>query len=204
MTAILSLGMGYLLGCLSPSAWLSKRKNIDLTQTGTKNLGATNTAYVLGKSAGMFVMVVDMLKSFLSFRLARVLFPQLRIAGLLAGIGAILGHCFPVFRNFQGGKGLAAFSGLVLAYNIRFFLVILFPGIALMLLLNTGVAAVLYGCFLFPVLVWLAGGSLPECNAALSASALIVLTHWTNIKRALARKDVVKTREFFEKVFGDK
>ena len=106
MSAILSMGLGYLFGCLNPATWVGRKKHVDLSKTGTKNLGATNTALVLGKKAGYFVLVFDMFKSIFSYRLAKLLFPQLRLAGLIAGIGTILGHCFPVFMNFKGGKGL--------------------------------------------------------------------------------------------------
>ena len=104
MSAVLSIGMGYLIGCISPASWISRKKNVDLKQEGTKNLGATNTALVLGKSAGIFVMIFDIAKSVFSYKLARLIFPYLRIAGILACIGTILGHCYPIFLHFQGGS----------------------------------------------------------------------------------------------------
>lgn len=204
MSAILSLGMGYLIGCISPSAWISKKKNVDLTQEGTKNLGATNTALVLGKAAGIFVMVFDIAKSFFSYKIARILFPHLVIAGILACIGAILGHCFPVSMGFHGGKGLAAFGGLVLAYKPWMFVAIVIPGVILMALLNTGVAVPMLASILFPILVYLESGRLDEVLAVLAACVIIVIMHWSNLKRAWARKDVVNTREFFSRVFNRK
>lgn len=204
MSAILSLGMGYLIGCISPSAWISKKKNVDLTKEGTKNLGATNTALVLGKAAGIFVMVFDMGKSIFSYKLARYLFPQLAIAGILACIGAIIGHCFPVFMNFHGGKGLAAFGGLVLVYSPRIFLSIVIPGVILMTILNTGVAVPMLASVMFPVMVYLDSGNLDEVLAVIVACVIIVIMHWENLKRAWDRKDVVNTRQFFQKVFQKK
>lgn len=204
MNAILSLGMGYFIGCISPSSWLSKKKHVDLTQEGTKNLGATNTALVLGKAAGIFVLIFDIFKSFLSFKLAKLLFPSLRIAGILASIGAILGHCFPVFMRFQGGKGLAAFGGLILAYKPWMFFVIIALGIAGMFITNTGVIAPMVGCFLFPVLVWFQSGDWMDLLAVLSACALVFAMHWSNLKRTLSKNDLVHTNEFMSKVFGDK
>ena len=186
MSAIWSIGLGYLIGCLSPAAWVSKKKHVDLTQEGTKNLGATNTAIVLGKKAGIFVMVFDIFKSFLSYRLARYLFPRLAIAGILACIGAILGHCFPITMGFRGGKGLAAFGGLMME------------------LLNTGVAAPIFGCFAFPLLVWLDSGDLQDVFWVSVACILIFSTHWSNLKLALEKKDVVNTRQFMSRVFGKK
>lgn len=204
MNAILSLGIGYLIGCISPSAWLSKKKNVDLTKEGTKNLGATNTALVMGKKAGIFVMLFDILKSFCSYKLARYLFPQLAIAGILACIGAILGHCFPFTMGFHGGKGLAAFGGLILAYKPWMFLLIITVGIVLMFLLNTGVAAPMMACVVFPVLVFLDSHSWVDTIAVVAACAIIASTHWSNLRRAFDDNDVVKTDEFFSKVFGRK
>lgn len=204
MQAVLSLGIGYLIGCISPAAWISRKKNVDLKQEGTKNLGATNTAYVLGRRAGIFVMVFDIAKSFFSYKLARMLFPQLVIAGILACIGTILGHCFPVTMGFQGGKGLAAFGGLILAYSPWMFLIIITTGIILMLIFDTGVIAPFMGCVMFPAMVYCARHDLADTLAVAVASGIIFLTHLSNFKMAKQKKDVVKTREFLNKVFGKK
>ena len=200
MRALLSIGLGYLVGCISPAAWLGKRKNVNLKEEGTKNLGATNTTLVLGRKAGVIVLLFDILKSFFAAKAARLLFPQLAVAGMLAGIGAILGHCFPVFLQFQGGKGLAAFGGMILYYNPWFFVIIVTSGILLMSLLNTGVAAPMLGCVLFPILVWLKSGSLPDTLLAVTASVFIFAMHWTNLVKALTRNDVISTRNFYKDI----
>ncbi len=204
MSAIVSIVLGYFVGCLSPSSWIGKKKNVDLTQEGTGNLGATNTAFVLGKRAGIFVMAFDILKSFCSYKVARWIFPQLAIAGIIASIGVILGHCYPVSMGFQGGKGLAAFGGLILAYSPWMFVLIVTTGILLMIVFNTGVIAPFMGCIVFPILVYLSGGALAEITASAAASILIAHTHWSNFQMAWNKDDVVRTREFVAKVFGRK
>lgn len=204
MSAILSLGMGYLIGCISPSAWISKKKNVDLTKEGTKNLGATNTALVLGKAAGIFVMVFDMGKSIFSYKLARYLFPQLAIAGILACIGAIIGHCFPVFMNFQGGKGLAAFGGTVLAYNPLFFLALLIFGLILMIICNYSVVMPMSAAILFPILVYLQSGSAGEALMAGASSLLIIVMHFSNIKKARNHTDIPIRDFIVHKLFRSK
>lgn len=202
MTAIVSLGLGYIIGCINPAMAISKAKHVNLKEEGTGNLGATNTAYVLGRKAGIFVMIFDILKSFLSYKLAKWLFPKLLIAGILASIGCILGHCFPVFMNFSGGKGLAAFGGLILAYSPWMFAIIVSTGVALMFLCNTGVVAPFMGCIAFPVMVYYAGHDTLETLAVLAASAIIFSTHLSNFKMARKKEDVVNTRDFVKKVFG--
>ena len=198
MSAIISLGMGYLIGCISPAAWISKKKNVDLKKEGTKNLGATNTAIVLGRKAGIFVMLFDILKSYFSARLARVLFPQLVAAGLIACFGVILGHCFPVTMQVQGGKGLAAFGGMVLAYRMWFFPVIVLPGLLLMAIFNTGAAMPFLASIMFPVLVALTQGSWQEIAMAALTGCFILFMHRDNLKRAREKRDVVPLNEFLK------
>jgi len=202
MSAILSLGLGYFVGCINPAMAIARLKNINLREEGTGNLGATNSAYVMGKKAGYFVLFFDILKSYFSFKIARWLFPKLLIAGILASIGCILGHCFPVFMHFQGGKGLAAFGGLILAYSPWMFAVIVSTGIALMFLCNTGVIAPFMGCMLFPILSYCSGHDIMEVIAVTAASAIIFSTHLSNFRMARKKEDVVNTRDFMEKVFG--
>ena len=94
MDAALSIALGYFVGSLSPSSLVGRVKKTDVRKSGTGNLGATNTMLVLGWGAGIFVMLFDLMKSFLSGKLAQYLFPGLSTAGMLACIGAMIGHCF--------------------------------------------------------------------------------------------------------------
>ena len=200
MTGIVSLGLGYLIGCINPAAWIAKMKHVNLKEEGTGNLGATNTAYVMGKKAGYFVLFFDILKSYFSFKIAKWLFPKLLIAGILASMG----HCFPVTMHFQGGKGLAAFGGLILAFRPWMFFTIITVGIALMFICNTGVIAPFMGCLMFPAMVYFSGHDLLETAAVTAASAIIFATHFSNFKMARKKEDVVNTKQFMEKVFGKK
>lgn len=204
MTAVMSLGLGYLLGCINPAMLISQKRHVDLKEEGTKNLGATNTAIVMGKKAGIFVLIFDIAKSFLSYKIAKWLFPKLVIAGILASIGCILGHCFPVFMDFEGGKGLAAFGGLILAFSPKMFAIIVSTGVALMFVCNTGVVAPFMGCLAFPAMVYLSGSDWMELAAVTVASGIIFMTHLSNFRMAHRREDVVNTQDFMKKVFGRK
>lgn len=202
MSALLSLTLGYFFGCFNPASLVSKRKQVDLKNEGTGNLGATNTALVLGKKAGYFVLVFDMVKSIFSYKLARILFPQLQIAGLIAGIGVILGHCFPMFMNFQGGKGLASFGGLVLAHDPLLFGVLLSLGIVLAFVLNYGVYLAISATLLFPVGTYLRTGNLAVFAAAAVSSGIVFAMHMGNLRRAITGEDPIHTRDGFRKIFG--
>ena len=197
MDGILSLCLGYLIGNVNSAAIVGRWKNVDLKKEGTKNLGATNTMMVLGWAAGIFVMIFDIMKSFLAGKLAQFLFPQLRIAGMLACIGAMLGHCFPVLLHFKGGKGLAAFGGLVVYYRLLFVPIILVAALLLMFLLDCGVVFPLLVSVLFPVLVFAFHGTAAEVATAAAAGLLLAVLHIGNVKKAIANDESMQVRKPF-------
>ncbi len=188
MHTILSLGLGYLIGCINPAFFVGKRRNVNLKEEGTGNLGATNTFLVLGRKAGFFVAIFDILKSYLSARLARFLFPQLAAVSLIASLGTILGHCFPITLHFDGGRGLASFGGMIMACSLKFFLFIFVTGWTLMVLFDAGVAATVWGCIAFPVYVGWRNGIGPELLVAVLTSALLIYMHTDKIQMALELK----------------
>lgn len=203
MEVFLSLILGYAMGCLNPAAWIGKKNHIDLKQAGTGNLGATNTTMVLGRKAGAFVLVFDVAKSFLAARLARWLLPQLAVSGMLASIGVILGHCFPITMHFSGGKGLAAFGGMMLAYNPVVFVIVVLSGIGIMVLLDIGVAAPLLGTVMFPALTFLFSHDVPSTVCAVIAGVIILYTHLDNVNKTRAHSDV-KVKNYFRDVLFKK
>ena len=174
MDAILSLGMGYAIGCLSPAAFVAKKKNVDLKTEGTKNLGATNTALVLGRYAGYFVLFFDVLKSYISYKLAR------------------------------SGKGLASFGGLVLAHDVRIFGFLLILGFAMAFALNYGVYLAVTATTLFPVCCFLVHGDVMDALFCAIAGGFILVMHLPNLKRAITREDPIRMRDGFHKIFGEK
>lgn len=199
MEVFVSLCLGYVMGCLNPASWVGRRNHINLKEAGTGNLGATNTTMVLGRKAGVFVLLFDVAKSFLAARLARWIFPQLAVSGMLASIGVILGHCFPVTLHFSGGKGLAAFGGMMLAYNPIVFVIVVLSGIGIMVLLDIGVAAPLLGTVMFPVLAYVFSHDIPTTVCAVIASIIILYTHLDNVNKTRAHSDM-KVRNYFRDV----
>ena len=205
MHSILSLGLGYLIGCINPAAILGKHYHVNLKEEGTGNLGATNTLLVLGRKAGIFVALFDIFKSYFSARIARILFPQLLVAGMIASLGAILGHCFPFTMHFDGGRGLASFGGMILAYNISMFLFILVTGWTMMVVFDAGVAATVWGCIVFPLLVLWRDGIGSEFLLALAASGQQIYMHTDKNRKARELKGGDNVRQNLEeKVFRKK
>lgn len=195
MDIILSIAIGYLLGCLSPAALLSKIKNEDLRSKGTGNLGATNAMLVLGKGCGALVMLFDIAKAFAAVKLAQALFPDLSFVGLVAGGAAVVGHIYPFYLKFKGGKGLAAFAGLVLGVDPAVFLILLVIAVTLMFIINYSVAMPMSAAVLFPILYGNRCGSTAAVLISSAVSLLIICKHFSNIGRA-RRGEEIRIRDY--------
>ena len=114
----------YLLGCSNMAVYLAKLKNVDLTK-GSGNPGTSNAAILMGWNAGVIVGIHDIGKAALAVILAELIFPDLKYVGAAAGVACILGHIFPFYMGFRGGKGFASYLGMTLALNWKFALIIL-------------------------------------------------------------------------------
>lgn len=114
-----ALVIGYFLGCFSTGYVVGKRNGIDIRTHGSGNTGATNTLRTLGWKAAAITFFGDCVKTILAIVLANILFRSsgidVKLAEMYAGVGAILGHNFPFYFKFKGGKGIACTAGLVLA-----------------------------------------------------------------------------------------
>lgn len=120
MYRLIALGLGYLLGGIQTAILYGKLKGIDIRNHGSGNAGATNTLRVLGKKAALIVFLGDVLKAIVAVIAAKLLFPEMAlISGLYAGIGAIIGHSYPIFFKFKGGKGIAVTVGAIYMIDLR-------------------------------------------------------------------------------------
>lgn len=125
MIRLLFIAIGYFFGCIQMAFIVGKMKGIDLRKHGSGNLGTTNAFRILGKKLGIIVYIGDVSKTifayFLSFLLAKYLFNQpenlLSLYGLYAGLGVVLGHNYPFYLKFKGGKGIAVTSGIMLSID---------------------------------------------------------------------------------------
>ena len=112
----------YLLGSIPTGFLVAKIKGIDIRSVGSGNIGATNAMRVLGKPAGIFVLLMDAAKGFLAVYLAIMMArrfywndPELQTLQVIAGVGAVLGHNYTCWLKFKGGKGIATTAGVYLA-----------------------------------------------------------------------------------------
>ena len=126
--------IGYIFGCFQTAYVLGKIfKKPDIRKYGSGNLGATNANRVLGFKFGLAVFILDILKAVLGYLFAKYFFTS-DLAGILSGLGVILGHDFPVFLNFKGGKGIACLIGLILIFDWRLAFVCYFVGLITILI----------------------------------------------------------------------
>ncbi len=117
MGYIIAILCAYLLGSSSMAFYLSKLKKVDIRKNGSGNLGASNATVLFGWGAGVLVAVHDIGKGLLAVLLAKCFFPELPYVGAAAGVACVLGHIFPFYLKFKGGKGLASFIGIVAALD---------------------------------------------------------------------------------------
>lgn len=122
MERIICLAMGYVFGLFQTAYILGKLKGIDIRDYGSGNAGTTNTLRVLGTKAGLIVLLLDIMKCILAVVLTGILFgnshpESIYLLKIYAAAGAILGHNFPFYLQFKGGKGIAATAGLILAFH---------------------------------------------------------------------------------------
>ena len=136
MERVICLVIGYVFGLFQTAYFYGKAHGIDIRQHGSGNAGTTNTLRVLGTKAGLIVLAGDCLKCIAAVWLVRLTFghshpDMVYLLCLYTGAGAILGHIFPFYMNFKGGKGIAATAGLILAFHPYFIImgVIVFFGI---------------------------------------------------------------------------
>ena len=121
LSYLIAAAIGYLLGSCPNGYLVSRARGVDIRKQGSGNIGATNVLRVLGKKWGYLVFALDVLKGFaavrLAFAIALALIPhttQRELIGIAGGLACILGHTFPVWLGFRGGKGVATSAGVLL------------------------------------------------------------------------------------------
>jgi len=188
--------LAYLIGSIPTAVWVSKAFfGIDIREYGSGNAGATNTFRVLGSKWGTFVMAIDMLKGVAATSLY-ILLPfymnstsELARTNFMVGLGlaAVLGHIFPIWADFRGGKGVATLFGMVLAiqpivavYCVGVFLLVLY--LTRFVSLSSILASVAFAVL---ILVIFNEKELVYRGFALAVALMVVLTHQKNITRLL-------------------
>lgn len=176
--------LGYLLGCSSMAWYLAKLANADLRNGGSGNLGASNAVVLLGWKAGVLTALHDIGKAVLAVLIAKWLLPGSDFAGAAAGVACVLGHIFPFWLKFKGGKGFASFWGMTLALNWRLALVLCAAVIVVTVITDYIVCGTLTTVISVPVYIGFTQG-FPLALILCIATAVILWKHRENYPRML-------------------
>lgn len=187
---MICLGLGYLFGCFSTGYIIGKMKKVDIRNYGSGNSGTTNALRTLGAKAGFITLLGDMLKAIIPIMLIRHLFFQhesyVQLLTLYAGLGVVLGHNYPFWLNFKGGKGIAATAGVMVAFDpwiIPVGLPLFVISVAITKYVSVGSLLV---AVLFPTWVYVTNPKeLHMLIVALVFMTLAFIKHRPNIKRLL-------------------
>ena len=183
MQYILVIVLSYILGSSNMAKYLAAIKKVDLTAGGSGNLGASNAVILMGWGAGVLTALHDIGKSALAVILARLMFPDAPHIGAAAGVAAVLGHIFPFWMKFKGGKGFASYLGMTIALNWKFAIAVLLLVVAVTLITDYIVAATTTTIVLVPIGLGLLTQSWVLPLILLVASGVIAWKHRENYVR---------------------
>lgn len=196
----LSMFIGYLLGCIQ-SAFLLGRlvSKIDIRDHGSGNAGASNITSTLGLQYGAIVGLVDVLKGFFAVLVVRWIYPGSPDLAYLAGLMAVVGHIFPFYLKFRGGKGVAALVGMMFGVNWRlgvlFVLLVAVPAF-----ITDYIVAGSFTTFIaLPIATYYGGYMTFSVLFSLVLTVLCFYLHRGNIKRILAGEELKIRAVIFKK-----
>ena len=190
MGYLFAIILGYLLGCSNLAYYISRAAEKDIRQSGTGNLGASNATILFGWKAGVAVGLHDIGKSVLAVVLAKLLFPELEHAGAAAGVASVLGHIFPFYLKFKGGKGTASFWGMTLALNWKLALAVGVLMILVTILTDYLVIGTFSTIVAVPAYLGLFLHNLMLMAIVCLASITIFWKHRENIGRMLRKEEI--------------
>ena len=197
MKTILLLVLAYLLGSIPSGLWIGKAFfNINLREHGSGKTGTTNTFRILGTKAGLVVFAVDFLKGTLAVLLPTI-FGVTGISPMIFGLLAVLGHTFPIFAGFKGGKAVATSAGVLIGFSPVFLILLaiyFFASLYLTSMISFSSVTVAILASLGVLFLPLTGWILPSYDLiftliVLALATLIIIRHKDNIKRILDKNE---------------
>lgn len=201
--------LAYLVGAIPSAVWVGRTfYGIDVREYGSGNAGATNTFRVLGKKPGIAVLIMDILKGFLAVKIAYLVgdyepqSPEFIDFELALAVCGLMGHIFPVYVGFRGGKGVATMLGILIGVHPE---AALFCALVFMVSFTisrfVSLSSMLAG-ITFPVVIMVFYSTNSSINIfSLAVAIMILVTHQRNIERLLAGEES-KVNLFRSKVAG--
>lgn len=187
---ILMLVMGYLIGSCNFAIIYSKLfKKDDIRKYGSKNAGATNVLRIYGKAPAAAVFILDLLKGVISVLIARAIYPNTDVCACLAAFGAILGHNFPCYHDFKGGKGVATGFAVLLVLCWKAALIALAVFVVVVLITRYVSLGSILGAVAAPVSAIVLHSSTAVCVLTVCVGLLCIVRHRENIVRIAHGKE---------------
>lgn len=186
--------LAYMMGSVPSAVWIGKMLyGVDVRDYGSGNAGATNTFRVLGKKAGLPVLFLDILKGFLAVKMVWLTgkylpdTQQFVNMELSLGIASLLGHIFPIFAGFRGGKGVATLLGILCALHIGAALICIAVFVVTLMVTQYVSLSSMMAALTFPIsLMFIYHENIPGMNIfAMFVCVLVFITHQKNIERLL-------------------
>lgn len=208
MERVLCVLIGYVFGLIQTGYIYGKVNRIDIRQHGSGNAGTTNALRVMGKKAGLITLLGDCLKAILACVVAALIFKDSELPGkllaLYGGLGAVLGHNFPFYLKFKGGKGIAATAGILIAFDIRIGLIMLVI-FATTLFISRYVSLssmVMMASFFVVTVIFGVCGILYEAPAAVLAEAYVLTFVMAVMAFVRHRQNIVRLKNGNENKFS--
>lgn len=171
-----------LIGGINPALIMGKIKKVDLRSEGSKNPGTSNAVLTMGWGVGVLVGVLDIGKGALCVIIARLIAPELAWLMAAAGVACVLGHIYPCFLKFKGGKGFAAYVGMMLALNWKFGLIMLVVVAILLIVTDYIVVSTVANVIALPIFLYITEGWIVGTIVAF-VSVIILILHKKNYVR---------------------
>ena len=187
---IISSLIGYMLGCFQTAYIIGRTiKRIDIRTEGSNNAGASNVTMVLGWKYGAITAFTDVFKASLAVILAGAIFPGSKELIFIAGASAVLGHIFPFFLKFKGGKGAASLIGMLLAIDLRIASIAILTIVIITLVIDY-IALGSIGMFaVLPVLTYVFNYPIICTLIGVGLALLCVYKHKINIERIIKKEE---------------
>lgn len=183
MNYIICFILGYLVGIVNPSYFFALKKGFDIRKKGSGNAGASNAFITMGKSIGVLCIFLDILKAYGIVELSTYLFSDEPYVFVVTASACILGHIFPFYMKFRGGKGLACIGGALLAYSPWVFLIALLVEAAIAFSIDYICVVPISASVVLPILYGIIERDIIGMLFLMSVGAIIIWRHKENIIR---------------------
>lgn len=182
--------IGYFIGALSPSYFVGLMNGYDIRKKGSGNAGASNVIILKGKAVGAVCALLDIAKACLALWITGKLFPEFRYAFPITGTSCILGHIFPFYMKFRGGKGLACLGGVVLMTDVRLFLVMISIELVVVLIVNYLCVVPMSASVAYALIYGAMNQDIAAAGIFMIAAVVMLFKHRDNLQRIKSGTEV--------------